>query len=107
MTPRCKKCYSRVNDVGMDLSQGLDLHCTEAALRGKTISVSNLVRDEEVMDFLGNFLSLPLVGVDHKLVEVGVFFDYVQRHHLCDVGFCVPQLVQFQVDSKHVFPDSI
>lgn len=52
-------------------------------------------------------MSLPLVGFDHKLVEVGVFFDDVQRNHFRDIGFFAPQLVQFQVDSEHVFPDSI
>lgn len=48
---------------------------------------------------------LPLVGVDHKLVEVEVFFDDAQGNHVGDVSVCVPQLVQFQVDSEHVLPD--
>lgn len=52
-------------------------------------------------------MSLPLIGVDHKLVEVSVFLDDAQGNHICDVVIRVPQLVQFQVDSEHVFPDGV
>lgn len=52
-------------------------------------------------------MSLPLVGVDHKLVEVGVFLDDVQRNHLGDIVVAVLQLVQFQVDFEQIFPDSV
>lgn len=52
-------------------------------------------------------MSVPLIRVDHKLVEVGVVFDDAQRNHICDIGVCVPQLVQFQVDFEQIFPDSV
>lgn len=52
-------------------------------------------------------MSLPLIGVDHKRVEVGVFLDDAQGNHFCDVFVSVPQQVQFQVDSEHVFPDGV
>ncbi len=32
-----KKSYSRVDDEGVDLCQGLDLDCTEAAVTVKTV----------------------------------------------------------------------
>lgn len=52
-------------------------------------------------------MSLPLVGVDHKPVEVGVFLDDLQRNHLSDIGVAVLQLVQFQIDLEQIFPDSV
>ncbi len=51
--------------------------------------------------------SLPLIGVDHELVEVSVLLDDAQGNHICDVTVRVLQLVQFQVHSEHVFPDGV
>lgn len=52
-------------------------------------------------------LSLPLIGVDHELVEVGVVLDDALRNHLDDVLVAVLQLVQFQIDSEQILPDSV
>lgn len=57
--------------------------------------------------FKVNQVSLPLIGVDHELVEVGVVLDDGLRNHLDDVLFAVLQLVQLQIDSEHIFPDGV
>lgn len=60
---KSKKGYSRVYDIGVDLSQGLDLDCTEAAVRVNTISVSHSVRNEKIKAFMNIvclYLSLEL-----------------------------------------------
>ena len=91
----------------MDLSQGLDLDHTEATVRVNTFLS---VIDSEIKRLTGlceYCVSVPLVGVDHELVEVCVFLDEAQRNHLRDVSVRVPQLVQFQVDSEHVFSDGV
>lgn len=57
--------------------------------------------------FKVNQVSLPLIGVDHELVEVGVVLDDALRNHLDDVLVAVLQLVQLQIDSEHIFPDGV
>lgn len=52
-------------------------------------------------------MSLPLIGVDHELVEVGVVLDDALRNHLDDVRVAVLQLVQFQIDFEQIFPDGV
>lgn len=70
-------------------------------------SLSVTVLNAIIKAFFEYSVSLPLIGVDHILVEVGVFLDDAQWDHICNVPVCVPQLVEFQVDSEHVFPDSV
>lgn len=50
---------------------------------------------------------LPLVRVDHVVVELSVSFDEFDGHHLVDVRLRVPQVVELQVDCEHVLPDRI
>lgn len=96
----------RVYDEGVDFSQGLDLDHTEAAVKVKSISVSHSVWNLK-MNLRMVCEYWPLVGVDHKPVKVCVFLDDAQGNHVRHVSVCVLQLVQFQVDSEHVFPDSV
>lgn len=57
--------------------------------------------------FKVNRVSLPLIGVDHELVEVGVVLDDALRNHVDDVLVAVLQLVQLQIDSEQIFPDGV
>lgn len=89
----------------MDLGQGFDLDRTEAAGRFyfSTTSVTQCSEHPRRIEPL----SLPLIGVDHELVEVGVVLDDALGNHLDDVLLAVLQLVQFQVDSEQILPHSV
>lgn len=52
-------------------------------------------------------MTIPFIGVDHELEEVSVSFNDVQRDDFGNVSVWVSELIQFQVDSEHVFFDSI
>lgn len=52
-------------------------------------------------------MSLPLVRVDHELVEVWVVLDDALRNHLDHILVAVLQLVQFQIDFEQILPHSV
>lgn len=59
------------------------------------------------MRLTGRGVVLPLVGVDHVMVELYVLLDDAQRHHLQHVRLRPLQLVELQVNPEHVLPDGV
>lgn len=91
----------------MDLSQGLDLDCTEAEVKVERSVLSGTMLHKQLLKTFLEIAALPLIGVDHKLEEVCVLLYDVQWDHLCNIGVPVPELVQFQVDFEHVLSDCL
>lgn len=103
-TARQENRYLRVEDVSVDLSQGLDLDCTEAAVAANSLSVS---LEWKTPGWCECRVHLPLIWVDHVMVEVCVFLNDAQRHHICNVSVRVLQLVQLQVDFEQIIADGV